>query len=125
VRLEDVGKDRVVTLARAVLASSKSSPVLPRSIATISSVEPIRPFSGDTVLQITFEVHGRTYWYLWPEESTPRDESAHPQPLPVENYATVVLANLAELLEGAECGLDRALERGLIREAEPSSSDRK
>jgi hypothetical protein len=114
VGLEDVGTDRVACLARTVLASSQSSPILPTSTARVVSVAPIQTHRGDTRLRITFDVDGCSYWYFWPEDAAVQDALRSAESLPATNFATVVLANLAELLEGAGRGLQWGLERGLI-----------
>jgi hypothetical protein len=111
---EDVGTDRVACLARTVLASSQSSPILPTSIARVVSVAPIQTRRGGTRLRIAFDVDGRSYWYFWPEDAVVQDALRSAESLPVADFATVVLANLAELLEGAGRGLKWGLERGLI-----------
>jgi hypothetical protein len=121
VGLEDVGTDRVACLARTVLASSQSSAILPTSLARVVSVEPIQTHRGDTRLRITFDVDGRRYWYVWPKDAAVQDALRSAESLPVTDVATVVLdvativlANLAELLEAAGLGLQWGLERGLI-----------
>jgi hypothetical protein len=114
VGLDDVGPDRVACLARTVLASSRSSAILPTCIARVMSVAPIQTDDGDTRLRITFDVDGRRYWYFWPEDAAVQDALRSAGSLPVTNFATVVLANLAELLEAAGHGLQWGLERGLI-----------
>jgi hypothetical protein len=118
VGLEDAGTDRVARLARTVLASSQSSPILPTSTARVVSVAPNQTHRGDASLRITFDVDGGSYWYFWPEDVAGQHALASAESLPVANLATVVLANLAELLEGAGRGLQWGLERGLIG-AEP------
>lgn len=119
--LEDVGTDRVAYLARTVLASSQSSAILPTSLARVVSVEPIQTRRGDTRLRITFDVDGRRYWYFWPKDAAVQDALRSAESLPVTDVAavvldvaTIVLANLAELLEAAGLGLQWGLERGLI-----------
>jgi hypothetical protein len=80
----------------------------------VVSVAPIQTHRGDTRLRITFDVDGRSYRYFWPEDATMQDALRSAKSLPMTNFAAVVLANLAELLEGAGRGLQWGLERGLI-----------
>src|ERR1700712_3827623 len=101
-------------LGRTVLGSSQSSPILPTSTARVVTVAPDQTHRGDTRLRITFDVGGRSYWYFWPEDTAQQDARRSAESLRLASVATVVLANLAELLEGAGRGLQWGLERGLI-----------
>jgi hypothetical protein len=80
----------------------------------VVSVAPIQTDRGDTNLRITFDVDGRSYWYFWPDDAAVQGALRSAESLPVTNVATIVLANLAELLEAAGRGLQWGLERRLI-----------
>jgi hypothetical protein len=80
----------------------------------VVSVTPVQTHRGDTRLRITFHVDGVSYWYFWPEDGAVQDALRSAGRLPVTDVATVVLVNLAELLEAAAHGLQWGLERGLI-----------